>query len=227
MDWLNWDGKHQDKKKHVHLGKALDREVKLARAQSVKSVRDEGYRTAPRFVVSSTPDLRKLPKELTVSPQDTAAKKPEMKRPKASPREEEWMKLRARKSLRKEKPKPEAEKPDWPRRARSEAVLINPTEGVSYAAILMKINRCYCFLGFSHMAANCQGPDRSRSCWRCGEEGHAAGSCTRKPQCYLCSAKDKPRDDHIPGTIRCAVFREAASKKKLLRGRIWSQAGSR
>ena len=235
-----------------------------------------------------------------------------MKRPKASPREKEWMKVPARKSLRKKKPKPEPKKLDWPRRAHPEAVLIKPTEGVSYAAISkdlkkhvksdelgvtvhgiretrskdllvelkcskegrgrldtalkevigasgtvrhliprivveivdiepsieaedvenavrgffyhaselelkvsltkrpyrgdrkayllleevralkllkathikigwvscrvrqkMKINRCYRCLGFGHMAGNCRAPDRSRSCWRCGEEGHA------------------------------------------------------
>ena len=115
------------------LEKALGREVKLAPAQSVKSVRDEGCETALQTVVSSTPELRKQPKELTVSPQDTAAKKPEMKRPKASPREEEWIKVPPKKSLRKKKPKPEAKKPECLRRARSEAVLIKPTEGVSYA----------------------------------------------------------------------------------------------
>ena len=295
-----------------------------------------------------------------MSPKDTAAKKPEMKRPKSSPREEEWMKVPARKSLRKKKPKPEVKKPDCPRRVRPEAVLIKPTMGVSYAAILkdlkkhvkldelgvtvhgirdtrsidllielkcskegrgrldtslkevfaasgtvrhliprieveiadiepsieaddvenavrgffdhaselelkmsltkrpyqgnrkayvlleeaqalkllkathikigwvscrvrqkMKINRCYRCLGFGHMAANCLAPDRSRSCWRRGEEGKAAGSLTRKPQCYLCSAKEyKPRDHHIPGTIRYAAFREAAPERKPLRGCI-------
>ena len=308
------------------LGKALVREMKLAWAQSFQSVRDDGCQTAPQIVVSSTPELRKRPRELTVSQQDTAAKKTEMKRPKASPREEEWMKVPARKSLQMKKPKPESKKPEWPRRARPEAVLIKPTEGVSYAAILkylkkhvkpdelgvtvhgiwetrskdllvelkfskkgrgrldtalrevigasrtvrhliprievkiadieasieaedvenavrgffdhaselelkvsltkrpspgnrkayvllekaralkllkvtyikigwvscrvrqkMKINRSYRCLGFGHMAANCRGPDRSRSC---------------------CFAKeDKPRDDHIPGTIRCTAFR--------------------
>ena len=123
------------------LGKAFGREVKLARAQSVKNVRDEGYQTALKIVVSSTPELRKRPRQLTVSPQDTAAKKPEMKRPKASPREEEWMKVPARKSLYKKKPKPEPKKPDWPRRARPEAVLIKPTEGESYAAILKDLKK--------------------------------------------------------------------------------------
>ena len=91
----------------------------------------------------------------------------------------------------------------------------------------MEVNRCYRSLGFGHMAANCRGPDRSRSCWRYGEEGHTAGSCTRQSQCYLCYAKeDEPRDDHIPGTIRCAAFREAAPKRKPLRGRIWSLCSS-
>ena len=77
------------------LGKAVGREVKLARAQSIKSVRAEGCQTAPQIVVSSTPEMRKQPRELTVSPQDTAAKKPEIKRPRASPREEKWMKVPA------------------------------------------------------------------------------------------------------------------------------------
>ena len=75
--------------------------------------------------------------------------------------------------------------------------------------------KCYRCLGFGHMAADCRGPDRSKSCWRCGEEGHVAGSCTVKPRCYLCAVKkDKPRNDHIPGTMRCAAFREAAPNRK-------------
>ena len=76
-----------------------------------------------------------------MNPKDTAAKKAEMKRPKASPREEEWMKVPARKSLHKKKPKPEAKKPDWPRRACLEAVLIKPPEGVSYTAIFKDLKK--------------------------------------------------------------------------------------
>ena len=72
-----------------HLGRALGSEMKLARDQRVKSVRDEGCQTAPQIVASSTPDLRKRPSEVAVSSQGTAAKKSEMKRPKASPRKEE------------------------------------------------------------------------------------------------------------------------------------------
>ena len=45
----------------------------------------------------------------------------------------------------------------------------------------MEVNRCYRCLGFSHIAANCRGPDCSRNCSRCSVEGHDAGLCTRKP----------------------------------------------
>ena len=58
-----------------------------------------------------------------------------------SPGEGEYMKVPARKILRKKKPKPEAQKPDWPRRARPEAVLIKPTEGVSYSAIFKDLKK--------------------------------------------------------------------------------------
>ena len=87
-------------------------------------------RATIQIVVSSTPELWKRLRKLTVSPQDTASKKPEIKRPKASPREEERMKVPAKKSLRKKKRKPEATKPDCLRRDCSEAMLIKPTEGV-------------------------------------------------------------------------------------------------
>ena len=74
--------------------------------------------------------------------------------------------------------------------------------------------RCYRCLGFGHMAAECRGPNRSKSCWRCGEKGHVAGSCTAKPRLYIYAAReDKPRNDHIPGTMRCAAFREAAPNR--------------
>ena len=63
-----------------------------------------------------------------------------------------------------------------------------------------KVNRCFRGLGFGHIAVDCRGPDRSRCCWRCGEEGHVAGSWSGKPRCYVCAAREeKPRNDYIPG----------------------------
>ena len=46
-----------------------------------------------------------------------------------------------------------------------------------------EVNQCFGCLGFGHIMADCRAPDRSRFCWRYGEEGHVAGSCTRKPRC--------------------------------------------
>ena len=66
-----------------------------------------------------------------------------------------------------------------------------------------EMNQCFRCLGFDHIAVNCRGPDRSRCCWRCGEEGQLACSSTRKPRCFLCAAmEEKPRNDHIPRTPR-------------------------
>ena len=49
------------------------------------------------------------------------------------------MEVPARKDLQKKKPKPATRKSERPKRARSEAVLIKPTVGVSYAAILKNL----------------------------------------------------------------------------------------
>ena len=76
------------------LRRAPGREVKLVWAQSVKSVKDECCQTAPQLVMNSTSDLRRRSRELTASLQDTASKKSEMKRHKASPKEEEWVEPR-------------------------------------------------------------------------------------------------------------------------------------
>ena len=85
----------------------------------------------------------------------------------------------------------------------------------------MEVNRSYRCLGSGNMAANCQEPNLSKNCWMCGEAGHFAGSCTRKPQCYFRSAKEhKLGDDHIPGKIRCATFLETVPKRNTSRGRV-------
>ena len=49
------------------------------------------------------------------------------------------MEVLLRKDLRKKKLKPTPKKSERPKRARSEAVIIKPLEGVSYAAILKNL----------------------------------------------------------------------------------------
>ena len=118
---ISWEG--------LLVGRWNWRGPKVMRASGMRAA------TAPQIVVSSSPDLCKRPRELTVSPKDTAAKKPEIKRPKASPKEEKWVEVPDRKNLWKKKPKLEAKKSDWPKHVRPEAVPIKPAEGLSYAGI--------------------------------------------------------------------------------------------
>ena len=65
--------------------------------------------------------------------------KPVEKRPKASNKEEEWVEVPKKKDLRKRKGKKSSKTPEKPRRARPEAVLIKPAEGMSYASILREL----------------------------------------------------------------------------------------
>ena len=78
-----------------------------------------------------------------------------------------------------------------------------------------ELNRCYRCLGFVHMATNCRGPDRSKCCWRCGEEGHVAASCSMETaELPLHRTRGDTPADHIPGTMRCAEFRKTAPNRK-------------
>ena len=99
-------------------------------------VLDESTQTPPEPVPSSTSEPRKRLREPTVTPEVMAAEKPVEKRPKTSKHPEKWVAVPLRKDLRKKKLKPTSKKPEQPKRARSEAVIIKPLEGVSYVAIL-------------------------------------------------------------------------------------------
>ena len=67
-------------------------------------------------------------------------KKPVEKGLRTSKQLEEWVEVPASRDLRKKKKlKPAPKKPERPKRARSEAVIIKPAEGVSYAAILKNL----------------------------------------------------------------------------------------
>ena len=74
-----------------------------------------------------------------VSLEASVAKKPGEKRPKASNKEEEWVEFSSRKNLQKNKKKKPSRTPEKLCRARPKAVLIEPTEGMSYASILRQL----------------------------------------------------------------------------------------
>ena len=93
-----------------------------------KEVADEGSQTLPQPIMS-TSDSRKRQREPTISQEVTATKKPEEKRKKPSKQPEEWEEV----PMKKGPPKKRINKP------RSEAVLIKPSEGVSYAPILKNL----------------------------------------------------------------------------------------
>ena len=104
-----------------------------------KAVIDESSQTTAQPAPRSTPEPRKQQREVKVSPEVTASKKQEEKRTKTSKHPEDWVEVPARRDLWKKKPKPALKKSEWLKRARSEAVIIKPVEGINYAAILKSL----------------------------------------------------------------------------------------
>ena len=136
------------------------RKMKEVRPSKQKEVADEGSQTLPQPAARSTPDTLKRPRELTASPEVSAAKKPAEKRTKASNKEEEWVKIPKKKDIRKRKGKKPSKSMEKPRRARPEAVLIKPTERMIYASILRELKKC---VNPDELGATVQGIRETRS----------------------------------------------------------------
>ena len=101
----------------------------------------DGSQTLRQPAARSSSETRRWVREPTVSPEASAAKKSMEKSPKASNKEEKWVRVPVRKNLQKEKRKRAARTPERPSRARPEAVLIKPAEGMSYASILRELKK--------------------------------------------------------------------------------------
>ena len=119
-----------------------DEENKGGKTTKNKGVVDEGSQTLTQPASRSTPDTRKRLREPTVSPEESTLKKLAWKRPKASNKEEEWVEVPKKKDLSEKKGKNPAKTPEKPHRARPEALLIKPAEGMSYATILRELKKC-------------------------------------------------------------------------------------
>jgi hypothetical protein len=73
--------------------------------------------------------------------------------------------------------------------------------------------RCYKCLGFDHVAKHCRSEfDHSKTCWRCGLEGHKAMYCTNSAKCTLC--KESEGNAHPTGSLLCKAYKEAVSKRR-------------
>lgn len=79
----------------------------------------------------------------------------------------------------------------------------------------VSLKRCYRFLEFGHIAANCTNEhDRRGMCRRCGVAGHIAKDCTQKPQCMFCRLTENADTLHVAGSGRCPVFKKALNGKR-------------
>lgn len=69
--------------------------------------------------------------------------------------------------------------------------------------------RCFKCHGYSHVSAECKGPDLTKACRRCGEPGHREKECATE-QCVACKRLgDVVVAPHKPGSARCEARRRA------------------
>lgn len=71
---------------------------------------------------------------------------------------------------------------------------------------------CFRCLGYGHIARECKGVDRSKMCRKCGQEGHIAKSCSGDPKCMLCTGGKEGSQNHITGSSRCPIYKNALKK---------------
>ena len=118
----------------------------------------------------------------------------------------EWVEVPVRKDLRKKKPKQALRKPERTKRACPEAVLMEPSEGVSYAATLQNLKS---YVNPEELGVIIGGIRESRT-----KDLLVEVKCAVRDRGWLDSAEAEARDDHVEGTMRCAAFRERDSKRK-------------
>ena len=71
----------------------------------------------------------------------------------------------------------------------------------------IQMDKCRICWSYNHKEKDCNGPDRRRLCFRCGNEDHKSNECKQeKEACPLCKTTG-----HRAGTAMCATFRRALS----------------
>lgn len=71
----------------------------------------------------------------------------------------------------------------------------------------IKVTKCRRCWSYEHTATECTGTDRSKFCYKCGKDGHAAKDCTDEVACPICQTKG-----HITGSGKCPAFRRALNQ---------------
>ena len=123
----------------VQVIKDMGKEKEPKSAKTLSGLTNEDCQADVEPCRRSTPDPRKRLREPTESPEESAARKPEEKWPKASKQPVECIKVPVNKDPCKKKTKLASKKPERPKRVHSELVQIKCTESVSNAAFLKNL----------------------------------------------------------------------------------------
>ncbi|CAB0044001.1 unnamed protein product [Trichogramma brassicae] len=96
-------------------------------------------------------------------------------------------------------------------------------------------SRCFRCWDFDHVAARCAGPDRSKLCYRCGQDGHRAKTCRYAPaSCHLGPRRfagagspiETPPLLHV-GPCQRRVHLQRIRSTETLQRRVFRSAGKR
>ncbi|CAH1107101.1 unnamed protein product [Psylliodes chrysocephalus] len=74
----------------------------------------------------------------------------------------------------------------------------------------LNIRRCQKCWSYDHYADSCEGPDRSKDCFKCGKSEHSSKDCTNEEACPLCK-----EIGHKMGTMKCPKFKMALKNARI------------
>lgn len=78
--------------------------------------------------------------------------------------------------------------------------------------ILKKSFRC---LEYRHLARACTSEDdRSQCCAKCGEKGHFAKKCDKRPSCVAYKNNGEKDTDHRIGSWKCTLYQKTCKRAK-------------